>query len=550
MFDIQKYPPSVQKKTSVSLQAARSGADIDVSELTEDAPDAEGNTIGHWCEDEGSTRWALVEPNLAELKKEMKDITEKCERLQHKLSRIFTKPVLEGTSEAGVAVKEFETLQEGMQGTTMEEKFNQADTSGSEDLTYEEWKEVFGASRPLFDSIDTNSDGKVSFQEYREAQTLSKQIVGLKTKREVLANMIEQYEPTKHAPECIAEGGQGMILVGKDLGSGERVAIKVERVQQRGGVEVESALQREFNVLYALKDDKSFPDILHFGRQVLNSSPEPTDCRVMVMDLLGASIADLWWETTHGSRGFEEGTAVGLAVRMLGLLEKLHDKGFIHRDLKPANFVMSGHRREGAAKGRKRTAAEKGRGRVCLIDFGISVPFQKEKEQSSQRAGSSSLWGNKFFGTVLYASMTAHRGEAQSYRDDLEALIYVFAWMLNGGLPWGDCSDPDTVLTMKRMCVESLVAGECKKVVGKDGKELCNIKRGPTCPCTIAVRELLTYCQTLSFDQRPDYALCTETLMKAYTAVTGREQIPEEEEWEWKKPPKPTPKPLDFMDLM
>lgn len=57
-----------------------------------------------------------MEPNLAELKKEMKDITEKCERLQHKLSRIFTKPVLEGTSEAGVAVKEFETLQEGMQG--------------------------------------------------------------------------------------------------------------------------------------------------------------------------------------------------------------------------------------------------------------------------------------------------------------------------------------------------------------------------------------------------------------------------------------------------
>lgn len=81
--------------------------------------------------------------------------------------------------------------------------------------------------------------------------------------------------------------------------------------------------------------------------------------------------------------------------------------------------------------------------------------------------------GPQFFGTVLYASMTAHRGEAQSYRDDLEALIYVFAWMLNGGLPWGDCSDPDTVLTMKRMCVESLVAGECKKVVGKVSRQAC-----------------------------------------------------------------------------
>ena len=62
----------------------------------------------------------------------------------------------------------------------------------------------------------------------------------------------------------------------QDLATGERVAIKVEKALQ----DRESALQREFRVLWSFRDDRGFPDILHFGRQMLNSSPAATDCRV------------------------------------------------------------------------------------------------------------------------------------------------------------------------------------------------------------------------------------------------------------------------------
>ena len=55
------FTPAV---TSRALRAVRKASSI------EDAPDAEGQTISHWDEDAGSTRWALVEPSLAALKQE------------------------------------------------------------------------------------------------------------------------------------------------------------------------------------------------------------------------------------------------------------------------------------------------------------------------------------------------------------------------------------------------------------------------------------------------------------------------------------------------
>ena len=74
---------------------------------------------------------------------------------------------------------------------------------------------------------------------------------------------------------------------------------------------------------------------------------------------------------------------------MLELLQKLHDRGFIHRDINPANFVMSG--RGAAMVG---GTGDGGEGRLCLIDFGLAVPFEEEarKEVASAR---SSTWGKQ-----------------------------------------------------------------------------------------------------------------------------------------------------------
>ena len=492
--------------------------------LLEDAPDVKGQTIGHWSEEEGSIRWALVEPDLLVLKKEERDLEDACGRLERRADAIGT-------------------LQTGFQEETV--AFTSADLDHSGDLDFEEWLPQFAmlcaaedcsvddlddkeamvnAARVIFDEADADGNGKVSLIEFLEYKVL-KQLVALKIKAEVLRNTIQQYEPDKHASECIAVGGQGSILVGKDLATGERVAIKVEKVGENGE---SNSLLREFNVLDALKDDSCFPNVLHYGRQMLNSAPSPTDCNVMVMQLLGADLSTLWWDTTRGSRGFNAATCLVLGVRMLELIEKLHDKGFIHRDIKPANFMMSGD-------------GGKGSGKLCLIDFGLSVPFEKEKKREKEESTSScsSIRGKKFYGTILFASVNALYGDAQSYRDDLEALIYVLAYFMNGGLPWdeGRKLDADITAKTKKWVVDNIVAGESSE----GSASLVRLDSGAV------ITELLTHCRALSFDERPDYAWCQAELVKAYIAATGREEIIED--WEWNHPSGQQKTPaVEFMD--
>jgi len=52
-------------------------------------PDVEGQTISHWSEDEGSVRWALVEPDLAALQEEEQSVTAACEQLRSSLRSEF-----------------------------------------------------------------------------------------------------------------------------------------------------------------------------------------------------------------------------------------------------------------------------------------------------------------------------------------------------------------------------------------------------------------------------------------------------------------------------
>ena len=47
------------------------------------------------------------------------------------------------------------------------------------------------------------------------------------------------------------------------------------------------------------------------------------DCKVMVMELLGESVEDLWWDVTGGGRGFDVPTSLAVADEMVELLEKV-----------------------------------------------------------------------------------------------------------------------------------------------------------------------------------------------------------------------------------
>lgn len=67
-----------------------------------------------------------------------------------------------------------------------------------------------------------------------------------------------------------------------------------------------------------------------------------------------------------------------------------------------------------------------------MIDFGLSKKFRDP--QTLQHIAFSD--GKSLTGTARYASISALRGFEQSRRDDLEALGYVFVYLLKGSLPW------------------------------------------------------------------------------------------------------------------
>ena len=203
-----------------------------------------------------------------------------------------------------------------------------------------------------------------------------------------------------------------------------------------------------------------FPKVYFFG--------EEGDYNVLVMDLMGNSIEKLFQKL---KRQFSLKTVLILVDQMIKAVEMLHTHNYIHRDIKPENFVMG--------LGNKA-------GHVYLLDFGLAKRFREPfsglhipyKDQKS------------FTGTARYASIKAHFGVEQSRRDDLEALGYLFIYLLKGQLPW-----------------QNMTAANKKEKYEKIKKKKVSVGVDKLCSgLPIEFQVYLNYCRTMKFNERPDYA--------------------------------------------
>ncbi|KAI4311022.1 hypothetical protein MLD38_035959 [Melastoma candidum] len=253
----------------------------------------------------------------------------------------------------------------------------------------------------------------------------------------------------------IGSGSFGELYLGVNMQSGEEIAIKMEPVKTR-----HPQLHYESKLYMLLQGGTGIPHLKWFGVE--------GECNVMVIDLLGPSLEDLF---NYCNRKFTLKTVLMLADQLINRVEYMHSRGFLHRDIKPDNFLMG--------LGRKAN-------QVYIIDYGLAkkyrdlqthkhIPYRENKNLT---------------GTARYASVNTHLGVEQSRRDDLESLGYVLMYFLKGSLPW-----------------QGLKAGTKKQKYDKISEKKMLTPVEVLCKaCPSEFTSYFHYCRSLRFEDKPDYS--------------------------------------------
>ncbi|BAD87917.1 putative serine/threonine protein kinase [Oryza sativa Japonica Group] len=269
--------------------------------------------------------------------------------------------------------------------------------------------------------------------------------------------------PKYRVDKKLGKGGFGQVYVGRRMlanGPGaSEVALKFEHRTSKG---CNHGPPYEWQVYNAIGGIHGVPRVHYKGRQ--------GEYYVIVMDMLGPSLWDVWNNNSH-TMSVE--MVACIAIEAISILEKMHSKGYVHGDVKPENFLL----------GPIGTPEEK---RLFLVDLGLAT---KWRDASTGLHVDYDQRPDVFRGTVRYASVHAHLGRIGSRRDDLESLAYTLVFLLRGRLPWQGYQGENKGFLV------------CKKKMATSPESLC-------CFCPQPFREFVEYVVNLKFDEEPNYAKC------------------------------------------
>jgi hypothetical protein len=254
--------------------------------------------------------------------------------------------------------------------------------------------------------------------------------------------------------EKIGSGSFGSIFKGENIRTKEKVAIKLEPIQNETKM-----LKNESIIYHFLGSSQGIPTVKWFGKDNYNY--------YMVINLLGKSLEELKLEKTT----FSLKLTLQMGIQIIFLLKSIHEKGLIHRDVKPENFLL----------GLNRTNKQ-----IYIIDFGFCKSYLNKNQHI--KFGKT----NNLIGSYNYASVNSHKHFELSRRDDLESLGYMLIYFYMGELEWRNSfhsSNENEIISLK----------ESVQMNNKYPLVLLNYMK---------------YIRNLEFDETPNYSIIIDSFKR------------------------------------
>jgi serine/threonine protein kinase len=203
--------------------------------------------------------------------------------------------------------------------------------------------------------------------------------------------------------EKLGEGNFGAVYRGINIHTNNPVAIKMESANSHAKL-----LKNETKIYHYLGAMPGIPELKWFGLYNMYYC--------MVISMLGDSLS----QVVKRNGAISLNIVCMLGIKIIQIIESIHKKGFIHRDIKPDNFLFGVEKKSD----------------IHLVDFGFCKRFiQKDGTHIPCVQDKTPL------GTLNYVSVNVHTGCEPSRRDDMESILYILLFMIQGNLEWSYLSE-------------------------------------------------------------------------------------------------------------
>lgn len=285
--------------------------------------------------------------------------------------------------------------------------------------------------------------------------------------------------------QMVNGGAYGQIYIGELQSDKTKVAVKVEK--QGTGHE---KLLHEGTAYRKLEGMLGIPKMYWFGMH-------GEQYNMLVMDFLGPSLNDLF---ENNDQKFSLKTVLLLIDQIYDIFKHVHKKGFLHRDISPSNFVMG--------------SSIESRHRVHLIDFGLSKKIDAPGVFTIGGSRRTSFHINHaVVGTPRYVSLNAHQGCDAGWRDDVEALSYMWVYFLKGNLPW---------MGLKANSYAEKLIKIAQVKSSMNGREICS-----GIPDEFALN--VDYCRHLKSQEFPNY----KAMQQMFHDLANKREIEYDYRFDW-----------------